>query len=318
MKKWNKINILEYGIMIYFMINSTILLCMNYYINIGVDGYLVPIIGTIIGFIPLLFFIKILNYNKNLNIYKKIDKIFNKIGIFINILLSIIVYLLIIIIFKNLIRYIEIGYLYNTNTFLIAIVISTSILYTCTKSLNVLFRLTNILFYIVIILFIISIIGLLNKPDLNNLLPFLEYGINKPLTTSLMHVLYTVLPLFILLIIPKDNIYQNNKINKYIFIFYLLANLSIIIITIFTISILGIDLSKLYAFPEFLILSNISTTGFFQRFESILGIQWIFTIFIMLCICFMYIKNCYKHLFNKKDDLFIIILIIITSIICGI
>ena len=318
MKKWNKINVLEYGIMIFCIMNSSVLLCMNFYLKIGVDAYLVPVIGTIIGFIPLLLFIKILNYNTSLNIYEKIDKIFNKFGILINILLSILVYILAIIIFKNLIKYIEIGYLYNTNTLLISIIFSISIIYTCTKSINVLFRLTNILFYITIILFIISTLGLINELNLKNLLPFLEYGISKPLSQSLTYISYTILPLFIMLMIPKNDIYRNNKLNKYIIIFYLLASISTIIITIFTISILGIDLSKLYEFPEFIILGRISTTGFFQRFESILGTQWIFTTFIMLCMCFMYIKNNYKHLFNKKEDLFIIILIIATSLICNI
>ena len=318
MKRWNKINVLEYCIMIFFIINSSILICMNYYTNIGVDGYLVPIIGIILGLIPLLLFVILLNYKKELNIYEKIDKLFKKTGIFINIIITILVYILIIIYFKNIINFIEINYLYNTNSLLISIVISISIIYTCTKSINVLFRLTNILFFIFIIFFIISILGLLNGLNFNNLLPFLEHGIKKPLNISLIHITYTVLSLFILLMIPKKDIYQNNKLNKYIIIFYLLGSLSIIIITIFTISILGIDLSKLYKYPEFIILGRISTTGFFQRFESILGTQFIITTFIMLCICFMYIKNCYKHLFTKKEDLFIIILIIITSIVCRI
>jgi spore germination protein KB len=189
---------------------------------------------------------------------------------------------------------------------LISIIISIALIYTCTKSLNVIFRLSTILFYITSILFIISIIGLINQININHLVPVNDLNIN---------CIYT-LPIFVLLMIPKQEILNNNKLNKYILIFYIIGNIIKILVVLFTILVLGIELTNFYNFPEFVVLSRISTTGFFQRFEGILGIEWIYIIFIMLCINFYYIKNLYIHLFNKYKDIFIIILIIITAIIC--
>ena len=71
MKKVNEISCFEYGILIYFIIRSMSLgISINSYIHIGgVDGYLSPIIGMIIGIIPLYIFLKIFNIffdNRNL------------------------------------------------------------------------------------------------------------------------------------------------------------------------------------------------------------------------------------------------------------
>ena len=95
MKRWNKINSLQYGIMMFFILNSATLgICMNIYIT----SYLTPIIGFIMGFIIIFIFTKFLDYKPELNIYEKINHFFGKLGIIINIFLLIIVYIFIIII----------------------------------------------------------------------------------------------------------------------------------------------------------------------------------------------------------------------------
>lgn len=321
MKKWNKINVLQFGIAIYFIMRSMSLgIAVESYIHIGgVDGYLSPIIGTIIGFIPLILFIKIMDYRPDLDIYGKIDYLFGKnIGTIINIILTGTIYFLSTIAFWNLLNFISSQYLFRTSTLLIAFVFAIAFVYASTKSLNVIFRLANMLFYISIITFIICFLGLLGNPKFSNLLPFLEFGIKGPFLSGLSHVAYSVLPLFILLMIPKNSIDENDKLNKYIIIFYLIASISKIIVAFLVISIFGIDLASLYEFPDFLMLRRIATSGFFQRFESILATQWIFDLFVMLCLSFGYIKKAYSHIIRKKHkDIFISITIFITCIICS-
>ena len=319
MKKYNKINSLQYGIVIYFLIRSMSLgISINSYIHIGgVDGYLSAIIGTIIGIIPLYLFIKLLNYKPDLNIFEKIDFIFKKYGMLINIIMSISVFFLSSIVFWNLLDFIVSQYLFRTKTIIVALIFGICFIYACSKSINVIFRCANILFYISIIIFLICFFSLIKSIKINNLLPFLEFGISKPILSGCAHVCYSILPLYMLLMIPKNNIFHNHKLNKQIIIFYLLGNLSKFIVVFLTISIFGIDLAKLYEFPDFIMLRRIATNGFFQRFESILATQWIFDLFIMLCICYQYIKKSYTHIFNKHNDLFINITILISCIICS-
>ena len=320
MKKFNKINSLQYGIIIFFLIRSMSLgISINSYIHIGgVDGYLSAIIGTIIGLIPLYIFIKLLNYKPDLDIFKKIDYLFGKYSIVINVILTISVFFLSTVVFWNLLNFIVSQYIFRTKTIIVAFIFGICFIYASTKSINVIYRSGNILFYISLIIYFICFVSLFRSIKLNNLLPFLEFGISKPILSGLAHVSYSILPLFMLLMIPKNDIANNKKLNKHIIIFYLLGNLSKFIVVFLVISIFGIDLAKLYEFPDFLMLRRIATNGFFQRFESILATQWIFDLFIMLCICYQYIKKSYIHLFsNKYKDLFITIVLIISCLICS-
>lgn len=321
MKTINKITCFEYGILIYFVVRSMSLgISMDSYIHIGgVDGYLSPIIGTIVGIIPLFIFIKILNYKPELNIFEKVDFIFGKkIGILINLILTGTVFFLITMVFWNLLNFIGSQYLYRTSILYVAILFGICLIYTCTKKINVLARTSNILFYISLVIFLICSFGLIKSVNFSNLLPFLEFGIKNPLLSGLAHVCYSVLPLFILLLIPKNNIRNNRNLTKTIIFFYIFVNIGKFITILFTISTFGIDLAKIYEFPDFLLLRRISTTGFFQRFESILATQWIFDIFIMLSLCFNFIKYSYKHLIsNKCENIFISIIIFSSCIICS-
>lgn len=313
--KNNKITCLEYGILIYFIIRSMSLgISIDSYIHIGgVDGYLSPLIGMIIGLIPLYIFIKLLNFQPDLNIFEKIDYLFGKkIGKILTIIILITITLLVNVIFWNLLNFISSQYLYRTSSLYVALIFGICFIYTCTKKINILTRTANILFYISIIIFFTCAIDLANNSKLSNLQPFLEYGIKNPLLSGLAHVTYSILPLYILLLIPKNQIKNNSNLNKYIFIFYLSANIGKFVVIFYVLSVFGIDLATIYEFPDFVLLRRIATTGFFQRFESILATQWIFDLFIMISLCFIFIKKAFKHVVKiKNENIFISIFIII-------
>lgn len=321
MKRFNKINALQYGIAVYFIVRSMSLgIAVNSYIHIGgIDGYLSVIIGTILGFIPLYIFIKLLNYKPESNIFIKIDYLFGKYSIIINTVLAGSIFFLSTIAFWNLLNFIVSQYIFRTETIIVALIFGICFIYASRKSLNVILRVANILFYISVLIFIICLLGLQRNVNFSNLLPFLEFGIKGPILSSFAHVAYSTLPLFMLLMIPKYDIdNNNNKLEKNIIIFYILANITKFVVIFLTLSIFGIDLAKLYEFPDFLVLRRIATNGFFQRFESILATQWIFDLFIMLCISYQYIKKAYIHVNGMKyKDLFISIVIIISCIICS-
>ena len=319
MKKYNTIDSLQFGIAMYFIMRCFSLgIAIDSYIHIGgVDGYLSPIIGTLIGFLPLMIFIKLFNYKPNLNIFEKINFTFKKTGNIINCLLCVLVFFMVIISYWNLLNFITSQYLYRTSSMFISIIFGISIAYASIKNVNVILRVSNILFYISILTFIICIIGMIGNIKFNNLFPFLEYGLNKPLISGLAHVSYTVAPLFILLMIPKNKISNNKNISKYIILFYLLADITKFLVIFIVISTFGIDLSKLYEFPDFMVLRRMSTNGFFQRFESILATQWIFDIFIMITLGMQYIKGYYRFLFKKNENKFILCLTTLLCFICG-
>lgn len=305
MKTINKISCFQFGILVYFVIRSASLgMVVSSNIHIGrVDGYLSPLIGMIIGFIPLAIFLKILNYKPDLNIYEKIDHLFGKVlGKIINLILILTIFFLTIIIFWDLLNFIGSQYLFRTPSLYVAIMFGISLFYLCNKVMHITIKVANLLFYINILIFLICTFGLLHQLKLNNIFPFLENGIIPPLLSGINNVAYSILPLFILLIIPKNSIKNNKNINKIVIIFYIFTNIANFIETFFTISVFGIDIASLYEFPDFVLLRRISTTGFFQRFESILATQWIFDLFIRLSICFNFIKYGYKHFVKDKYE----------------
>ena len=316
-----KINSLQIGILIYFLIRSMSLgISIDSYIEIGgVDGYLSPIIGFIIGFIPLFIYISILNYKPELNIIEKINYLFGKkLGYIINIFINIAVLFCMWIIFFNLLNFISSQYLYKTSILYISLIFGFCFIYTCTKNIDILLRCSNILFYISLVIIIICMLGLYNNINLDNLLPFLENGIKGPFISGLAHVSYSVIPLYLILLIPKADIRDNYKLTKLIIIFYIIANIAKFLTIFYTLSIFGIDLASIYEFPDYALLRKISTSGFFQRFESILATQWIFDLYMMLSMCFMYIKYSYRTLYKQKyENIFISIIILISCYICS-
>lgn len=313
----NKISSFEYGILVYFVIRSMSLgISINSYLyHAGVDGYMCPIIGFIIGFIPIYLIIKILNYKPELNINEKIKYLFGKkIGTFINIILGLFFIFFTTIIIWNLINFIGSQYLYKTSTTYIAIFLCICFLYISCKNIQVIARETNILFYVSVILFAICSISLGTQAKMDNLMPFLEFGFKGPIIGGIMHMIYSILPLFILLSIPKSSVKNPNNLNKNIIIFYIIGNLAKFVVIFLLISVFGIDLATLYEYPDYVLLRRISTGGFFQRFESLLAVQWFFDIYILITLLFYYIKNCYKSIFNVKNENLIVIFLL--PIIC--
>ena len=313
MNKHIRVTSFQTCILVYFIVRSTSLgMVMNNYIKFGKNNaYLSPIIGTILGFIPLLMFLKLADYRPDLNINDKNICLFGKkIGNIINIIIMTSISFLAVLIIWNLTNFICSQYLYKTSKFIVSIIFMVPIVYISLKNIKVLLRSSNLLFYFSCFIFITCIIGLVVQVKFNNLLPFLEDGIMGPFNGALSHIAFAVLPLFSLLIIPKDIIKDKKIFNKYIIIMYLIASLSKIIVIFFTVSVFGIDLAYIYKFPDYLLLRRIMSGGFFERLESILAIQWFFDFFIALSFYFYYIKISAKQIFNiKHQNIFIVIVI---------
>ena len=124
---------------------------------------------------------------------------------------------------------------------------------------------------------------------------------------------YTILPIFVLTIIPKNKIDNNRKFEKRLIIFYILFNLINFTVLFNVISVLGIDLASLYQYPDYHVLRRISIGGFIERIESLLAIQWMFCIYMMLILCFNYIITSLNDTFKfKKTKFFNFIIPIIT------
>lgn len=275
----------------------------------GNDYWIVPIIGTIIGFPLILIYLYIFNSNMNINTLN--HHIFgNKIGTFINTLLLLFIISLNIIIFWNLTSFVASQYLYDTPSWFITIIFIIPSIYMISKGPRIILRTTFIFFYIYVILFIFSALGLATQLKLNNIMPILQNGITPVFKAIINYVSYMITPIFLILIIPKKEIDDKN-LNKKIIITYFISNAIIFLICFFTISVFGIELTKLYQYPSYHILKRVFVGGFIERMENTLSIQWIITLLIPAIFGFYYISKSLIDNFKINKYITYVIIVIL-------
>lgn len=268
------------------------------------DAWFSIIFAFIIGIIPLLLYIKIMDYRPDLNICDKIKILLGrKLGGFINFLFLIFTFLLLIILFWNLDNFTGSQYLHRTPTLFIGFCGATCIIYLANQNIFTIMRTLFIMFIIVFSLYIFGTVGLLSQFNIENLKPYFENGFINPILGALLTTSYNILPLFLLTVIPKDYIQNSHKLGKTIITAYISAGLIMFSIVLLTIGIFGSKLSLLFQYTGFHLLKNISLFGFIDRIESTISIRWILYGICLITIIVYYIDNILKSTFKFKNEL---------------
>ena len=309
----NKINKTEMGALTFFLVRAFYIgITLNNLINITKqDSYFSIIIGFLIGFIPLIIIYYIFNYEPSLSLPKKNLKLFgNILGTIINIVFIWFTFFIILILFSNLVTFIFSQYLNKTPTLVISIVFIFAIVYVLIHDIKTICRTSMILFFFSILLYLLSLIGLSTQISIDNFKPFLENTYISLFKGSYSFVTYNVLPLYLLLIIPKNDI-DNKYFFKHITIFYIIASISLLLVTLTTIGIFGIKLCQLYEYPEFQVLKYVSLIGLSARIDGILIIQWIFDLLIFMIMGMYFILETTKTMFKVNKHVYSIILAIL-------
>lgn len=281
----------------------------------GVDAYFSIIIAGIIGIFIVLTFFVMFDYEPNLNVAEKFKKIFGPyLGTILNILSLIIILTMGISAMFNLTTFITSQFLKNTPPFIVGICFSVLIIYANIKGIETLSRTCLILLSFCIMLYLISLFGLIPQFEMSNLKPYLEYGLERPMVGAIYNLLFNLLPIYFLLIIPKNNLVNKEKYRKYIWFFYVLSVLIKLALVLVTIGVLGIHLASIYQYPEYIVMKRIKLFDFIDRIENIISIQWLFGLFFNISFVVYYISNSLKP-FNKSKLLpgIITVLILVGS-----
>ena len=314
----SKINSLQLGCLILCPILSASLgIGLYNAIQIAkVDSYIGIFISSVLGFIPLLLIIYISKFEEDKNIIEKINLLYGKyIGTFINFIIISIFFIIGITILFGICNFIVTQFLANTPIMYIGIMFGIVCVFSVSKGIETISRTQFIFTFIITIIFITLAISLYPEFDKSNLKPFLEYGIYHPLKVGILNLFTNIIPIFIILIIPKENICDKEKYTKYVVIFYIISILFILLISVFTIGILGQYLASFYQYPEYILLKKVNLFGFIDRIENILSIGWIFSTYATLTLIVYYISNFIKKSNKSKLSPFIITsLIVLTSL----
>ncbi len=285
---------------------------LGFFINgsyryMGQNCWIVPLIGMIIGFPILLVYLYFFNQNKSINIL--INNLFKKFGNFINIIIILFLFLFSMILFWNLTNFTSSQYLYNTPQLYIEIIFIIAFIYVLNHGIKPLFRTLLILVYVLFIIYLVNFTNLITQVEINNIKPIF-YGKFNLIKSLIDYIGFIICPIFILLIIPKDNIDDKN-INKKIIITYFISNILNFIIVFLLISVFGINLLNLYQYPEYHILKRVTFFGLGQRFEKVLAIYWFLVTSAGIMLTLNYIDKSLN--FNKKINYFFIIFSLLCS-----
>lgn len=281
---------------------------------VGINSWISLILAYIIGIIPLLLILYISNYKPNLSIQDKIKNLFGKyLGNFINYIITIIILILGITVLYNVNSFTTSQFLARTPIIISTILLVSLSIYHVSKGFNVISKVSQILMCINIALFIISAFTLFKETNLENFLPILKENTNNIIPSTLKIACINILPLIIILIIPKENITIKEKYNKTVIISYIIGTIISFLIIIGTYGVLGIHLVEAFEFPEYMVLKKVTLFGFLERIENIVSIQWIIGSYVYLTLIVYYISNTFNKNCSNNNNKFKI-----TNIIIGI
>ena len=299
----NKISSIQIGMLVALTCSSLYLgLSDLILINMSRNNVIISMVtGSIIGFLIILMYFKINNYEPNLNIYQKTKKLFGKyVGTIINIILILIACFFLFIALRSMITFITSKYLRSTSYFMIGSLIIITIFIISYNGIEQIARLFQILFVLIIILIIYIEVSLVKYVEIDNIIPIINNDYLSLLRGTIFFAGISAGPIVLFLSVPKNNIINNKKYNKLITFFYFLATTSMIIVMIFITGCLGYNIASTIRYPEFYLLKKIILHNSDLHVENILAFRWLIYAIALSSTSLFSIKEGIKE-FNIKQ-----------------
>lgn len=234
--------------------------------DVGSDVWISMIIGTILGLFIIFLF----------------KKLPNKSNKYCSLIINTIFLLLGTLIFNKLVGSI---YLSKTPNLIIMIPGYALLIYTVYKGKEALFKTSSILIIVFMLLFLIAALVLIPSINIDYFLPIKTNSFSKIILSGVDMALLSTTPL-VLLPNAKEKLNYKN---------YLLASVTIYIIIICTLGNLGVDIAKIYRYPEYMVFKKISLLKSIENIENILFMIWIITIYNITSLASINIKEDFNY-----------------------
>lgn len=280
------------------------------------DSWITTGIALLIGMIPMLLMLYIINHYPALNIFDKNKKIFGAIiGHILNFVISIIILIMLVICVWSLSNYATTKYLTETPSYFVALLFIIPAIYACIKGIETIGRISEILFFFSIIIISLIVFSLITYSDFNNMKPILANGFNPFIEGTLKYLSYSVLPFFMLLVVPKKDIADSKKCGRYFILGFVISALSMFLVFYMTISVLGVNLVSLYRYPEYYVIKKVMVLGVIKNVENFFSIHWLFNMFIFITMGVYFVSEYVKNILKFKKEKTRVISIIIVGLI---
>lgn len=266
------------------------------------------VLGSIFSLIILFFIIKLCNYEKDLTLFEKMEKLYGKFGKVINLFLVTIFSLFFIYLLWSVNSYVQNKYLDQTPSYIILLLFLIPTIWCASSDVKVIAKVSLSVFFISIIMIIFAISNLFVSIDLENFKPFFNTSFYLILKNALVFTAYFVTPTFMMITVPKNMIYDSKNLTKTVTKFYILSEINYISIFIFIIGIFGIELSKIFSYPEYSLMKKVNYFDFIQHVENIATIQFLYCLFISTVMSLNFIKSYLNHTNKYKKHIYFIII----------
>ncbi len=317
-KKDNKISLFQFMAILALISNSVFVgygIIITFQTSIS-DTWVVPILGIVIGLIPTLIFMYIMSYKPEKNIFEKNKSLFgNVLGIIVNSILTLIIAFMILLVKWSLCSFTVTIYLTKTPEYIISLLFIAAAIFAIYKGIETIARTSEILLYLSILMVSIIIIFLSPYIRLDELKPFFANGLNPIINSVLLYVTYLFTPTLIMTVIPKNNIINNQKLNKYILFGFGLSSLLMFLVFFIIPAIITPNLARIYRFPAYYVLRKVTIGGAINNLENVLSLHWIINQFILILMALYFIKEYFKDLFKVKNDKINLLFISIVGVI---
>lgn len=300
----DKITSLQYATLTFFLLNS-FLMNIGYYsiTKINENDSIFDILIGGIGIIILFLIVSYIRSRNKDNIIQSVNRLFPKVF---RIIFFFITFIILgftsIYSFTILISFIQYYILKEVSLLIISVTLISTIIYIVRKGLKTISKLSEIFFYVYLLIILISIIGLVKYMDLSNLKPLFIHNISNHFDSSILYFISSIIPLFLLLIIPNIPNKSNLKFHKVPLFMTIFTILLCFIQLIIIISVLGINLTNIYQNPDMIVYKKISFLNILERVEVFLAFNNILNSLFIIIMCIYFMKEVMNNFISIKKE----------------
>ena len=254
------------------------------------------IIGSILGFIPILMMVFI-NKKLNVSLHIFLKQKLKFIGLFLNIILILIAFFILFVNSWQMLDFIISQFLTRTSYYVIAIIFFTIISYIINKGINTASKTSFILYTLTITVAIILWLFLIPYVKLDNIKPIIDTSYTNIIKSSFIFAISSSLPVIYTLDL-KHQVKDQKNFNKYLIIGYISALFIVSICLFLIISTNTIEVANILTYPIYSLYKKIQIFGFIERIENFAALQIIVAFYIQITCIIYYLRENISSILN--------------------
>ncbi|MDQ0216029.1 spore germination protein KB [Oikeobacillus pervagus] len=286
-----------------FTLGSAILYVPNLLVEYSKqDAWISSLLAMLFCFILIGIYLLMFRLFPNKTVFQILECVFGKrfgkiIGLFIIISFH---YLISVMTLRDFGDFLIVHILPETPLSVIHLIFLIVVAYSVKQGIEVIGRTSQILLPIPIFFYLLSAVLLLNKSDITHLLPIAADGWKPIVRASIANIGFPYLETFILVTLLPF-VTPKTKISKPFCLGVLLGSLMLIIATVYSLMVLGVEYSENKIYTPYLLGAEINVANVIQRVEIIISSIWFVSMFIKMCLVVLATTIGLQQIFELRD-----------------